>query len=131
VAPRIQPNYVSHEEDSAALLRGVRLVRQIIDAPPLAHLRRAEHYPGAEVQSENKLLEWARAYGQNGDHPVGMAKMGPDSMAVVDERLRVRGLPGVCVVDGSIMPMVPRGNTNAPTIMIAERAADFIKEVHR
>jgi choline dehydrogenase len=128
-APRIQPNYLAHTDDCAALLRGLRLVRAITDTPPLAKLRQGERYPGREAQSEDDLLFSTRAYAQNGDHPVGSLKMGPerDPMAVVDERLRVRGLQGVRVVDASIMPTIPRGNTNVPTIMIAERAADLIK----
>ena len=111
----------------------MRLVRQVTDTPPLAKLRRAERIPGAAAQSEEELLTWIRAYAQNGDHPVGTVKMGlaKDPLAVVDERLRVHGLQGVRVVDASIMPTVPSGNTNIPTIMIAERAADLIKEDHR
>jgi choline dehydrogenase len=127
-APRIQPNYLTHEDDRAAMLRGMRLVREVTDTPPLAKLRRAERIPGAAAQSEEDLLAWIRAYAQNGDHPVGTVKMGQDPLAVVDERLRVHGLQGVRVVDASVMPSVPRGNTNIPTIMIAERAADLIKE---
>jgi choline dehydrogenase-like flavoprotein len=127
-APRIQPNYLTHEDDRAALLRGIHLVRQITDTPPLAKLRRTERLPGAEAQSEEELLTTIRAYAQNGDHPVGTVKMGQDPLAVVDARLRVHGLQGVRVVDASVMPTVPRGNTNIPTIMIAERAADLIKE---
>jgi choline dehydrogenase len=127
-APRIQPNYLTHEDDRAAMVRGMRLVRQVTDTPPLAKLRRAERIPGAAAQSEEDLLAWIRGYAQNGDHPVGTVKMGQDPTAVVDERLRVHGLQGVRVVDASVMPTVPRGNTNVPTIMIAERAADVIKE---
>ncbi len=132
-APRIQPNYLSHEDDQAALLRGMRLVRQVTDTPPLSKLRRAERIPGAAAQSEEELLAWIRGYAQNGDHPVGTVKIGPaqDPMAVVDERLRVHGLHGVRVVDASVMPTVPSGNTNIPTIMIAERAANLIKEDYR
>jgi choline dehydrogenase len=109
----------------------MRLVRKVTDTQPLAKLRRAERIPGAAAQSEEDLLVWTRAYAQNGDHPVGTVKMGQDAMAVVDERLRVHGLQGLRVVDASIMPTVPRGNTNVPTIMIAERAAEFIKEDDR
>lgn len=130
-APRIQPNYLAHEDDGAALVRGLRLVRQITGTPPLARLRKAERIPGSTVQSEDELLVWTRAYAQNGDHPVGTLKMGYDPLAVVDERLRVRGLQGVRVVDASIMPTIPSGNTHAPTVMIAERAADLIKADHR
>ena len=130
-APRIQPNYLTHEDDQAALLRGMRLVRQVTDSPPLARLRRAERLPGPDAQSDDELLTAIRVYAQNGDHPVGTVKMGQDPLAVVDARLRVHGLHGVRVVDASIMPTVPRGNTNIPTIMIAERAADLIKEDDR
>lgn len=126
-APRIQPNYLAHEDDRTTLLRGIHLVRQITDTPPLAKLCRAERLPGPEARSDDELLTWTRAYAQQGDHPVGTVKMGHDPMAVVDERLRIHGLQGVRVVDASVMPTVPRGNTNIPTIMIAERAADFIK----
>jgi choline dehydrogenase len=130
-APRIQPNYLAHEDDRVTLLRGIHLVRQITDTPPLVQLRRAERLPGQEAQTEEELLASTRAYAQNGDHPVGTVKMGQDPLAVVDERLRVHGLRGLRVVDASIMPTVPRGNTNIPTIMIAERAADLIKEDDR
>ncbi|HEV2461155.1 MAG TPA: GMC family oxidoreductase N-terminal domain-containing protein [Ktedonobacterales bacterium] len=132
-APRIQPNYLAHEDDRAALLRGLRLVRQIVETPPLAKLRRAERLPGTAAQSDDELLAATRAYAENGDHPVGSLKMGQrhDPLAVVDERLRVHGLQGVRVVDASVMPTIPRGHTNIPTIMIAERAADLIKADNR
>jgi choline dehydrogenase len=130
-APRLQPNYLAHPDDAAALLHGVRLVRAIAATPPLAGLQRKEVYPGAAVQDAAELLEWTRAYAMNGDHPVGTLRMGHDALAVVDARLRVHGLRGLRVVDASIMPTIPRGNTNLPTIMIAERAADLIKADNR
>jgi choline dehydrogenase len=130
-APRIQPNYLADERDRAALLRGIRLVRDITATPPLAQLVRAERLPGSEAQSDDALLAATREYAQNGDHPVGTLKMGRDPLAVVDERLRVHGLRGLRVVDASVMPTIPRGNTNIPAIMIAERAADLIKADHR
>ena len=130
-APRIQPNYLSHEDDQAALLRGMRLVRQVTDTPPLSKLRREERIPGASGAERGGAARVIRGYAQNGDHPVGTVKMGKDPLAVVDERLRVHGLQGVRVVDASVMPTVPRGNTHIPTIMIAERAADLIKEDDR
>jgi choline dehydrogenase len=132
-APRIQPDYLAHEDDRAAVLRGLRLLRQIVDTPPLAKLRRTERLPGPQAQSDDDLLASTRAYAENGDHPVGSLKMGPghDPLAVVDERLRVHGLRGVRVVDASIMPTIPRGHTNVPTIMIAEQAADLIKADNR
>ncbi|HEY7984503.1 MAG TPA: GMC family oxidoreductase N-terminal domain-containing protein [Ktedonobacterales bacterium] len=129
--PRLQPNYLAHPDDAAALLHGVALVRAIAATPPLAALSRREVYPGARVQDPAELLEWTRAYAMNGDHPVGTLRMGRDALAVVDERLRVHGLRGLRVVDASVMPTIPRGNTNLPTIMIAERAADLIKADNR
>jgi choline dehydrogenase len=126
-APRIQPNYLADERDQVALLRGLHLVRQITTTAPLAQLRQTERLPGDGAQSDDELLAAIRTYAENGDHPVGTARMGRDALAVVDERLRVHGLQGVRVVDASIMPTIPGGNTNTPTIMIAERAADLIK----
>jgi choline dehydrogenase len=130
-APRIRPNYLADERDQTALLRGMRLVRQITTTPPLAQLRRTERLPGDAAQSDDALLAATRTYAENGDHPVGTARMGRDALAVVDERLRVHGLRSVRVVDASIMPTIPGGNTNTPTIMIAERAADLIKADQR
>ncbi len=130
-APRIQPNYLADERDRAALLRGIRLLRQITATPPLAQMCQTERLPGSGVQSDEELVAATRAYAENGDHPVGTLKMGRDPLAVVDERLRVHGLRGVRVVDASIMPTIPGGNTNTPTIMIAERAADLIKADQR
>jgi len=113
--------------------RGLRLLRQVVDTPPLVKLRRAERIPGPQAQSDDDLLASTRAYAENGDHPVGSLKMGPrhDPLAVVDERLRIHGLHGLRVVDASVMPTIPRGHTNVPTIMIAERAADLIKADNR
>lgn len=130
-APRIQPNYLANEHDRVVLLRGVRLLRQITVTPPLAQLRRMERLPGDAAQSDDALLAATRQYAENGDHPVGTARMGRDPLAVVDERLRVHGLRGVRVVDASIMPTIPGGNTNTPTIMLAERAADLVKADQR
>ncbi|WP_433876004.1 GMC family oxidoreductase [Sinomonas atrocyanea] len=125
--PRIQPNYLASARDRAALLRGIRLVREVISAEPLAALRGQECYPGHAVEDDDGLLAWTRAFAEHGDHPVGTARMGRDAMAVVDERLRVHGVPGLRVVDASVMPTIVGGNTNIPTVMIAERAADLIK----
>jgi choline dehydrogenase len=103
-------------------------VRRILDTPPLAELRQAERYPGPQARSDDELLRFIRAAGQPVDHPVGTSKMGNDPLAVVDERLCVRGLQSVRVVDASIMPSIIGSTTNAPTIMIAEKAADMFKQ---
>lgn len=129
--PIIQPNYCSDPEgeDIRALIDGLRLGRRIVAAEPFVRLRGAEIAPGPDVQSDDALKSFVRQTTQTYFHPVGTCKMGPDGdvMAVVDPELRVRGLKGLRVVDASIMPTIPRANTNAATIMIAERAADLIR----
>ena len=87
----------------------------------------AENLPGSEVQSDDELLDYARQYGSTVFHATCTCKMGPDTMAVVDDRLRVHGLQGLRVVDASVMPRIIRGHTHAPTVMIAERAADLLR----
>ena len=128
--PRIFSGYLQTERDRAAAVAMVRAVRDIAATPPLAGYIVAEHEPGPATQSDDDLLDWVRRRAASIFHPVGTCAMGPpsDPMAVVDEGLRVHGLEGLRVVDGSIMPRIVSGNTNAPTIMIAERAADFIAE---
>ena len=124
--PAIHPNYLSDERDHPVVIGGVRLARRIANAPSLAPHILSEFVPGAEYQTDDELLEAARRYSQTIYHPVGTCKMGQDETAVVDERLRVRGVSGLRVVDASIMPELVSGNTNAPAIMIAEMAADMI-----
>lgn len=109
------------------LIEGIRLGRRIVKAKPFERLRGKEISPGPEVESDEDLATHIRQNAQTYYHPVGTCKMGLDDMAVVDPELRVRGLQGLRVVDASIMPIIPRANTNAATIMIAEKAADLIK----
>lgn len=127
--PIIEPNYCTDQEskDMRVLIEGIRLGRRIVKAKPFERLRGKEISPGPEVESDEDLATHIRQNAQTYYHPVGTCKMGLDDMAVVDPELRVRGLQGLRVVDASIMPIIPRANTNAATIMIAEKAADLIK----
>ncbi|PMR67664.1 GMC family oxidoreductase [Halomonas heilongjiangensis] len=128
--PSIQPNYLSAEEDRRVVVDAIKVARKIAAANPLSEVDTKEYAPGKEFTSDEELLEAARQYSQSIYHPAGTCKMGNDTMAVVDPRLQVHGLTGLRVVDASIMPIIVSGNTNAPTIMIAEKAADMIKEDH-
>ena len=125
-APRIDPKFLSHADDVTAMLRGARLLQKIMQAPALAEFRE-EEVRAAEGDSDEALLKHIRAHADTIYHPVGSCKMGTDPLAVVDPQLRVHGISGLRVVDASIMPTLIGGNTNAPTIMIAERAAAFIR----
>jgi choline dehydrogenase len=126
--PSIQPNYLSTELDRQVAVAGIKVARRIAAAPALAPQITEEFVPGAEYRSDEELLEAARRFSQTIYHPTSTCRMGADDRAVVDARLRVRGIEGLRVVDASIMPEIVSGNTNAPTIMIAEKAADMILE---
>ncbi len=126
----IQPNYLADEEDVMSLVRGVRILREIVQTEPFAACVESEHRPGADVESDAALIDYVRSTASTVYHPVGSCKMGRDPMSVVDARLRVHGIAGLRVADASIMPQIPSGNTNAPTIMIGEKAADMIRRDH-
>ncbi|MEM9374979.1 MAG: choline dehydrogenase [Pseudomonadota bacterium] len=128
--PAIRPNYLSDPLDQQTAIAGLRWARDLAAQPALAKYIEHELEPGAALQSDDELLEFARETGGTIYHPVGTCKMGPegDSMAVVDDQLRVRGVEGLRVVDASVMPRLVSGNTNAPTIAIAEKASDMIRE---
>ena len=129
-APLIDPRFLSHAEDVATLKRGFAAMRKILNAPAFAPYLGPELYTQDLREDDEAGLEAAiRARADTIYHPVGTCRMGTDALSVVDPELRVRGVAGLRVVDASIMPAVPSGNTNAPTIMIAERAADLIKGV--
>jgi choline dehydrogenase len=127
-APAIQPNYLSTPRDRATLVAGIRLARRLAATRALAPYVAGEYRPGPQAISDDDLLEFARSRGATIFHPAGTCKMGPasDALAVVDPLLRVHGLEGLRVVDCSVMPTLVSGNTNAPVIMIAEKAADMI-----
>lgn len=129
-APEIQARYLSAENDQCLAVQMVRKMREIASQSPMSQFIVQEHEPGAATQSDAELLEWVRRRAGSIFHPVGTCAMGPasDPMAVVDARLRVHGVRGLRVVDGAVMPRIVSGNTNAPIIMLAEKAADLIRE---
>ena len=126
--PLITPNYLATEKDCKTLISGIKIARKISMINPLKDLIFEEYAPGKEIQSDNDdaILSWARETAVTIYHPTGTCKMGLDHMSVVDNQLRVYGIESLRVVDASIMPRITSGNTNAPTIMIAEKAADLI-----
>lgn len=121
-------NFLTDPEDLHVMVEGVKLARKIMRQPAMADVVVAETLPGADVDDAAALETYARRSAGTAFHVAGSCRMGIDPMAVVDPRLRVHGLAGLRVVDASIMPLLPSGNTNAPTIMIAEKAADMIRE---
>jgi choline dehydrogenase len=132
--PSIDPAYLSDIDDFEPLVKAIRMAREIVAAKPLGKQLKLELAPGPDLQTDPDLREWIRGNLSTIYHPVGTCAMGGDSRvaasklhSVLDIELRVRGVDGLRVVDASVMPTVPRGNTNAPTIAIAERAADLIQ----
>ena len=126
--PEIIANYLATETDRQTMIEGVRIGRRIAEAAPLAPVLKGELEPGPRAASDDDILHWIRARATTIYHPTGTCRMGQDNMAVVDERLRVRGIEGLRVADASIMPTITSGNTNAPAIMIGEKAAVMIRE---
>ena len=125
-APVIQPNYLEAEEDRRAMREGVKLARDVFAQPAFDPFRGPEVMPGAHITKDDQIDAWIRRTAETIYHPVGSAKMGTDADSVVDTQLRVYGVEGLRVVDASVMPALVSGNTNAPTIMIAEKASDMI-----
>jgi choline dehydrogenase len=126
--PAIKPNYLSAHTDELALLGGTRHARKIFASPAVSQHSSGEIQPGPDIKSDADLLAYARRAGNTLYHPVGTCRMGEDPRAVVDSRLRVRGIEGLRVIDASVMPTLTTGNTNAPTIMIGEKGAAMIRE---
>jgi len=125
-APSMQPYYLSTALDHRCALAGVRFARALASTSAVAPYVAEELCPGAEANNDDELLAFCRAHGATIFHPSGTCSMGRDAMAVVDDRLRVHGVDGLRVVDCSIMPTLVSGNTNAPVVMIAEKASDMI-----
>ena len=130
--PAIHPNYLSEKIDCDTLVAGIKITRAISATPPVSHLITSEYTPGEAIQSDDDagLLDWARNTATTIYHPTGTCKMGRegDRLAVLDPRLRVRGIKGLRVADASIMPNITSGNTNAPAIMIGEKCAAMVKQ---
>ena len=127
-APAIRANYLSTDADMRTMIEGVKLSRRIAHTRAFDPYRGQEIHPGASMTTDADIAEFLRNEVETLYHPVGTCKMGTDMLAVVDARLRVRGIEHLRVVDASVMPTVPTGNTNAPTVMIAEKAADMIRQ---
>ncbi len=126
-APAIRADYLSTHADMRVIVEGVRLARELAHTRAFQPYRGDELHPGTQVKSDDEIAAFIRAEAQTLYHPVGTCKMGTDALAVVDPRLSVRGIERLRVVDASVMPRIPAGNTNAPTIMIAEKAAELIR----
>jgi choline dehydrogenase len=128
VPPAMHPNYLATETDRRTIVDGLKLGRRLLATPDMQAFIASEYIPGEQVQTDDEFLDYAKQYGGTVFHPTSTCKMGDDTMAVVDAELKVQGMEGLRVVDASIMPAVVSGNTNAATIMIAEKAADMIRQ---
>ena len=124
--PAIRFNFLADPVDQRAMVDGFRMIRRIVEAEPMDALRGEEFSPGREVASDAEILNWIRNNSQTAYHPIGTCRMGRQPNAVVDQRLKVYGLEGLRIADASIFPTMPSGNTNAPAIMVGEKAADLI-----
>ena len=126
--PAINPNYLAEDRDQRTAVASLRMVREWFNAPALKRYMVAETIPGPDVQTDDEFLHYARQFGTTVFHATCSCRMGPDPMAVVDDRLSVHGMEGLRIVDASVMPSVTSTNTNAPTIMIAEKGAAMLRE---
>ena len=124
--PAIRFNFLSAQLDREVTLEAMRITRRIMTAPAMRDIASDEIAPGVNIQSDDELLDWVRNNAETTYHPVGTCKMGSDAAAVVDARLRVHGIEALRIADASIMPTLTSGNTNAPSIMIGEKAADMV-----
>ena len=126
IPPAIQYNYLAAESDRRMMVDGLKLLRRLVNTPPIGDYVDREEFPGPRVQSDEDWLAFSREAGETVFHPTSTCRMGTDSASVVDERLRVRGLGGLRIVDASVIPAVVSGNTNAAVIAVAEKGADLV-----
>lgn len=127
-SPMFDPNFLTHPDDVQAVISGIRQIRSIMGREPMASRVVEELMPGPQARSDEDILAYMRLHGNSAHHPAGTCRMGRDPMAVVDARLRVHGVERLRVIDASVMPHVTSGNTNAPTMMIAEKGSDLVRE---
>ena len=125
--PAIRFNFLGDSIDQRTMADGFRMMRRIVESPAMDHLRGEEFSPGKQVETDDQILTWIRNNSQTAYHPIGTCRMGQGPNTVVDERLRVHGIEHLRVADASIFPTMPSGNTNAPSIMVGEKAADLIR----
>ncbi len=125
--PAIRFNFLADSIDQQTMAAGFHMMRKIVASPAMNHLRGEEFSPGADVRTDAQILDWIRNNSQTAYHPMGTCRMGQGPNTVVDEKLRVHGLSGLRVADASIFPTMPSGNTNAPSIMVGEKAADLLR----
>jgi choline dehydrogenase len=124
--PAINFNFLSSPIDAEITVRAVRIARAVMTAPAMGPMLVSEIAPGVRVTTDDEIIDWVKRAAETTYHPGGTCKMGSDAMAVVDSQLRVHGVEGLRVADASIMPTLTSGNTNAPSIMIGEKAADMV-----
>jgi choline dehydrogenase len=125
-SPAIHFNFLSNEMDRNGLLFAIRKGRELMNSAPVSHIVKKEIAPGSELNTDEELLDWVRNNAETTYHPVGTCKMGNDTMAVVDNELKVHGIEQLRIADASIMPTLTSGNTNAPCIMIGEKCAAMV-----
>jgi choline dehydrogenase-like flavoprotein len=128
-APLVDPQLLSHPDDAATMLRGLKIGREVSGAGSFARYRAVEVQPGPDARDDAALIEYIRRAAVTVHHPCGSCRMGADDQAVVDEQLRVHGVEGLRVADASVFPCVVGGNTNAAVVMVAEKAADMIRGI--
>ena len=125
--PAIRFNFLHDPIDQAAMTEGFKMIRRIVNAAPMDHIRGEEYAPGPKVSTDAEILDYIRGVAETAYHPIGTCRMGQGPNAVVDDRLRVHGITGLRIADASIFPTMPSGNTNAPSIMVGEKASDFLR----